>query len=499
MLKKIRVFVSIILFAFITLYFLDFAGFLPANLDYLTKIQFIPALLALNMFIVIAWIVATVIFGRVYCSSVCPMGIYQDLVAWLSKKIVKKKKYTYSRAKNTLRWSVLGATIICFVFGFTFLLGLLDPYGAYGRIATHIFRSAYIAGNNLLETIFTSFNNYTFYKVSFYVISVFSTTVALVTLLIIGILAWKNGRTYCNTICPVGTALGLLSKYALFKIQFVDEHCNSCGLCGGKCKASCIDSVNKQIDHSRCVTCFNCLESCNRNAMKYAFVGPRHRKVARAIPAFTYQKGTPDESKRRFLSATLLTGVAVGTMLAKKVSATVLSDAGLKTRTPVAPPGALSFDHLRQKCISCHLCVSQCPSHVIKPAFMEYGLGGIMQPILYFDLGFCNYDCTVCGDVCPSGAIISLNKKKKNQTQIGQVVFVRQNCIVVTDNRHCGACSQHCPTEAISMISYRDGLSIPFTKTEICVGCGACEYVCPATPSKAIYVEGVARQNIIGL
>jgi polyferredoxin len=231
MLKKIRVTLSVIIIALITLYFLDFRGFLPEGLKFLTEIQFIPALLSLNAIVLIALLLLTLLFGRVYCSSICPMGIYQDFTAWLSKKYSKKKRYNYSKAKNILRWSVLGATVVAFIASLNFLVGLLDPYGAYGRIATHIFKPAYLAGNNLLETIFTSFGNYSFYKVSIYTLSVSSMIIALITLLVIGYLAWKGGRTYCNTICPVGTTLGFFSKYSLFKVQFVNEKCNMCGLC----------------------------------------------------------------------------------------------------------------------------------------------------------------------------------------------------------------------------------------------------------------------------
>jgi polyferredoxin len=215
MLKKIRVILSLLLFSLITFYFLDFRDLLPKGIDVLAKIQFIPALLSLNILILTSLLLLTLLFGRVYCSSVCPMGVYQDVVAWLSKRFTRKKKYTFSRAKSILRWGVLGATVVAFIFGFTFLVGLLDPYGAYGRMATHLLRPAYLAGNNLLESIFTSFNNYSFYKVSIYMLSLFSTLIALITLAVIGYLAWRNGRTWCNTICPVGTTLGFLSKFAL--------------------------------------------------------------------------------------------------------------------------------------------------------------------------------------------------------------------------------------------------------------------------------------------
>lgn len=486
MLKKIRVILSLLLFSLITLYFLDFRGFLPESFSFLAKIQFIPALLAVNILILASLLLLTLLFGRVYCSSICPMGVYQDVVAWLSKKFVRKKKYTYSKAKNILRWSILAATVVAFIFGFAFLVGLLDPYGAYGRMVTHLLRPAYLAGNNLLEAIFTTFNNYAFYKVSIYSLSLFSSVTALITLGVIGYLAWRNGRTYCNTICPVGTTLGFLSKYSLFKVRFVDDKCNMCGLCTMKCKASCIDSKNKQIDYSRCITCFNCIEVCNRDAMKYQFV---KNPVTMAKPV--------NDSRRRFLSASLVTGLAAGNLIAQEVTNGLLPKKELKRKVPIAPPGAVSFDHLREKCISCHLCVSKCPSHVIKPAFLEYGLGGIMQPKLYFDRGFCNYDCTICGDVCPTGAIHPLTKEEKNHTQMGQVQFIIENCIVYYDETSCGACSEHCPTQAVHMVPYKGALTIPETDTSICVGCGGCEYVCPAIPFKAIYVEGLTTQNII--
>ena len=381
--------------------------------------------------------------------------------------------------------------MISFIFGFNFLVGLLDPYGAYGRIVTHIFRPAYLAGNNLLEYIFSSAGNHTFYKVGIYGLGLFSTLIALATLIGIGLLAWRNGRTYCNTICPVGTLLGFISRYSIFRIQFDDSKCNSCGLCTMNCKASCINSKDKEVDYSRCVTCFNCVEACNRNAMHYA---PYNRSKKTSIQQL---QENIDESKRRFLSATIITATAATGLLAQKVALPLDGKRSIKRNLPIVPPGGLRVDNLQEKCISCHLCVSKCPSHVIKPAFMEYGLGGMMQPRLYFEHGFCNYDCTVCTDVCPSGALLPITKEEKHRSQVGQVRFVRDNCIVYTDETNCGACSEHCPTQAVHMVPYKNELTIPETDVSICVGCGGCEYVCPAIPHKAIYVEGLKKHNIL--
>ncbi len=493
MLKKIRIGVSIIIFTIITLYFLDFRELLPQSLHYLAKIQFIPALLALNVIILTSLVALTFVFGRVYCSSICPMGIYQDVVGWLSKKAKRKKRYTYSPAKTIWRWATLSLVLVAFLFGFTFLLGLLDPYGAYGRIATHLFRPAYLAGNNLLETIFTQFNNYTFFRVGIHLLSVVSTAIGLVTLLGIGFLAWRNGRTYCNTLCPVGTVLGSISRFSLIKVQFDNEKCNSCGLCSMKCKASCINSKEKTVDYSRCINCFNCVEVCKRDAMHYKPIWNKQPSVTEA-PVIV----EVNQSKRRFLSTTFTTGMAATSLLAKAATGVSLKQE-VKRKQPIAPPGVQNIDRLLQKCISCHLCVTKCPSHVIKPALFEYGLGGIMQPKLYFDHGFCNYDCTVCGDVCPTGAILPLTKDEKHHTQMGQVNFIIENCIVYYDETSCGACSEHCPTQAVSMIPYKDSLTIPHIEPSICVGCGGCEYVCPAIPFKAIYVEGLSAQQTIEL
>lgn len=495
MLKKIRIAVSILLFAWITFYFIDFAGILPQNLHFIADIQFVPALLAVHVWILAALVLLTLILGRVYCSSICPLGILQDIISWFSKKMNKRKKFHFVSEKKILRWTIFSITVIGFLFGFTFLVALLDPYGAYGRIATHLFRPAYLQGNNWLDRLFSSFDNYTFKQVKIYSFGALSFIVALITFVAIGILSWRNGRTYCNTICPVGTILGFLSRFSMFKPTFVSEKCNSCGLCSMKCKASCIDSKNTKIDYSRCVSCFNCIEVCNRNAMKYKFTPVRKNKSTEHEISYLSKtdKPTIDVSKRRFLQTTLLTGVAASNLFAQNI----LPKRTLQRKMPVAPPGAIDLDSFNQKCISCHLCVSKCPSQIIRPALLEYGLGGMMQPKLSFDNGFCNFDCVICSDMCPTDALIPISKEKKQRTQIGVVHFVIENCIVNYDNRKCGACAELCPTKAVRMVPYKNSLTIPEIEPQICIGCGACEYVCPAIPHKAIYVEGVEKQNLI--
>ena len=476
MLRKIRIGISALFFVLITFFFLDFAEILPNSFHRLAHLQFVPALLSLSVGILLFLIVLTLLFGRIYCSTICPMGILQDIIARLSKSTSKKKKrYSYSPAKNRLRWSVLGGTVISFLCGFTFIVGLLEPYSAYGRIVVHVFKPIYMLGNNLLESSFSKFDNYTFYQVDTSILSISSLFIAVVILTMIFIMAWKHGRTWCNTICPVGTILGLLSRFSLFKVRIDSDKCNSCGLCATKCKAACINSKEHTIDYGRCVDCFDCLGGCKQKALIYQ-------------PSLS----PTDSSKRRFLVAGLLTAGAVPKLLSQ-VKESVASLEGKKVykkENPVTPPGSVSREHFQQQCTSCHLCISKCPSHVLKPAFMEYGLAGVMQPTVSFEKGFCNFDCTVCGDVCPNGAILPISVKQKHLTQMGYVVFIEENCIVYTDGTSCGACSEHCPTQAVAMVPYKDGLTIPHVNKEICVGCGGCEYVCPARPFRAIYIEG---------
>jgi len=464
MLKKLRVTASLIIFSLLTFYFLDFAGILPLQIHVLGQIQFIPVwlshnALAMGFLLVCAWL-----FGRVYCSFICPMGIFQDIANRCPKS---KRKRFYKKNNPILRWSILAIFLVLFNLNYTIAVGLLDPYSAYGRIAVHIFKPVYLAMNNALAYIFNHFGNYAFYRTEIAILSVLSLSVALLTFTIIGVLAWAKGRLYCNTICPVGTIYGLFNKFSLFKIRIDSDKCSSCGICAKKCKASCLDAETKSIDYSRCVNCFNCINNCNNKAISFAM----NKKKPEVQPAV-------DKSKRKFLLAGLTVAATAPAVFAQT-----------KTNA-ISPPGAVSAEHLLKHCSSCHLCISKCPSKVLKPAFMEYGIGGMMMPVMYFEKGFCNFDCTVCTDVCPNGALTSLTVGQKHRLQVGRVVFEPELCIVHTEGTSCGACSEHCPTQAVKMVPYKNGLTVPSIDAELCVGCGGCEFICPVRPNRAIYVEG---------
>lgn len=469
MLKKIRTAVAVMVIAFLTFGFIDFSGLIENPL--LQKIQFGPALLSLSIVTLVCLIAATLLLGRLYCSVICPLGIFQDLFNWLAKKFNKKKKYEFRQEKPWLRWGVLIGLVIAWLLGFTFLVGLVEPYSAYGRMADELFKPVYLFGNNILAWFSEKSGSYRFFKMAISMKSVTAFVVAVLTLLIIGHISYHHGRTWCNTVCPVGTLLGFLSRFSLLKIRIDTDKCNRCGACSKKCKSFCIDSKNRAIDYSRCVDCFDCIGACRQKAISF---GPAPRKAVKS-------DAPVDESKRDFLKSALVLAAAVPAAAQAKVT-------GSKDgRVPMSPPGSVSHDNLLQHCTACHLCVSKCPSHVLKPAALEYGLGGIMQPVMKFDQGYCNYDCTICSQVCPNGAIKPLSIEQKHKTQPGRVVFDITRCIVNLQRTSCGACAEHCPVQAIHMVPFEGGLTIPETTPDMCVGCGGCEFICPA---HAVRIEG---------
>ena len=502
MLRKIRQILAILFFALITLLFLDFTGTIHAWFGWMAKIQFLPAVLALNVGVILFLVVLTLLFGRVYCSVICPMGVFQDAVSWMSG-LRKKKKYrfSYSSEKRILRYAVLALFIIALVAGVGSFVALLAPYSSYGRMANNLFAPLYGWGNNLLAYFAERADSYAFYETSVWLKSLPTFLVALVTFIVVAVLAWKNGRTYCNTICPVGTVLGFLSRYSLFRISIDAGKCTSCSLCSRKCKAACIDYKNHNVDYSRCVSCMDCIGTCKHDAISYR---PAWKKRATEAPADGQQAAVKETSasRRSFLTATA--GLASASLLKaqeKKVDGglAVIEEKKIPARAAaIVPPGAWSSRHFLQHCTACQLCVSVCPNEVLRPSG---DLMKLMQPEMSYERGYCRPECTKCSEVCPARAIRPISLAEKSSIQIGHAVWIKDNCIPLTDGVECGNCARHCPTGAIQMVPSEEGdpesLKIPVINTERCIGCGACENLCPSRPFSAIYVEGHLEHRML--
>ena len=486
MLRKIRIFLATVMFIGITLLFLDFTGTLHHWLSWMPKVQFLPALLAMNFIVVGALLILTLVFGRIYCSVICPLGVMQDVLARLNRK---RNKYSYSKAVSWLRYTMLVVMVVAFFAGLASLVALLAPYSSFGRIATHLLQPLWMLGNNVLASIAENADSYAFYNVDVWMRGLPTFLIALVTFCIIAVLAWKHGRTYCNTICPVGTVLGFFARFSWFKVVFDEEKCRNCSMCSKNCKAACIDYKTHSVDYSRCVTCGNCLEKCKFDALHYAHKAPSKAKAESPSKA-----ESADQGKRSFLLATALATTAALAQEKKKVDgglAAIEDKVAPNRQTPILPPGARSAANMAKRCTACQLCVSECPNQVLRPSGE---LSTLMQPVMSYERGYCRPECTRCSSVCPTGAIQRIEDDEKSSIQIGHAVWVKKNCVAITDKVECGNCARHCPVGAIEMIPLdeedEDTPFVPAVNVERCIGCGACEHLCPARPLPAIYVEG---------
>jgi ferredoxin len=488
-LKKVRVIVSLIFIITISLLYFDlsfsiqsaFAGyplffqFIPSILSFISVVSF-----AAIGFIIVIFI--TLLFGRVYCSTICPLGILQDVFTFIRKKI-KHKNYWLTKPFTKTRNIILVATILVFLLGSSIGLNLLDPYSNFGRIVTNVFRPLLIGINNLASYVLEIFDSYMISPVEFKGINIFSLSFSFLVLVTVGWMSYFHGRIFCNTICPVGSFLGLLSKISLFKIGIIESNCISCGECETVCKSNCIESESKYIDFSRCVGCFNCFDTCPSIGISYV---PRYSN---------YDEVSYDKDKRSFLKkiGVFIIGSSIIAKAQEKIEVYIKNKTPENRTNPVSPPGSISIENFTNNCTACHLCVSSCPTQVLQPSFLEYGLLGIMQPRMDYLSSFCNYDCKICTEVCPSGAIISNDLESKKSIQMGKAIFIKDNCVVYTQKTDCGACAEHCPTKAVKMeLDLEVNKKAPKVTDEICVGCGACEFACPTIPYKAIYVDGNA-------
>jgi ferredoxin len=372
--------------------------------------------------------------------------------------------------------------VISFLFGSILLLNLLDPYSNFGKIWSDLARPFLVLINNILVKVLEKFNLFILYPVELKHIHWGTLVYPMIFLVTIVIMSVFRGRLFCNTLCPVGATLGLISKFSVYKIKIDDSACTRCGKCSSVCKAECIDVKAEIVDFTRCVGCFNCLKACSEKGIGFKLALKKNEPVIQG-----------NRRKEFFGKIILYLGGASIIIQKLQASESGKSDKSIiqiKKNYPVSPPGSLSIENFIKRCTACHLCVSTCPTYVLQPSFLQYGWVGIMQPFMDYSQSFCNYECIKCSEVCPTGAIMKLSAERKKTTQIGTVNFIKKNCIVYTKDTACGACSEHCPTKAVQMISYKGALTIPATNIDICIGCGACEYACPASPNKAIYVDG---------
>ena len=497
-LKPLRVAVALVFLAGLTAAFADFRGLVPARLGHwLAAVQFTPSLLALGsgaaaLFVFAGLIGVTLAFGRVYCSTVCPLGLLQDAIARIAAWLRPRRRLLPFRPGSIwLRYGSLVAAILTIAGGAeTIAYAHADPYSNFGRIVSGLFRPLLAAANNTLVTPAAALGLGWLYRVPppWPGLAVL-VPAAIMLALVAGLAVWRE-RIYCNTLCPLGTLLGLLARGSAFRLALDRSSCTRCAECVRVCKAQCLDLRTGAIDASRCVACFNCVTACPEQGVGYRLAWTRRSAVP--VPASPPSAGP---SRREFLAATT-TALAAAAGASRLFAATATGGPPPQNSSrAISQPGAAGVGRFLERCTACQLCVSACPTHVLQAASVEYGFAGFMKPRLDYTAAFCNFDCRRCGEVCPTGAIARLDLADKQVTRIGLARLDLEKCIVKTKGTDCAACSEHCPTKAVDTIPYGENLRLPQVTDDLCIGCGACEYACPAQPQKAISVAGRWRHE----
>lgn len=494
-LKRIRVAVSLAMLAVVTLLVTTLEARIALALDPAAHLQLMPLALAGAGTAVALWLAVTIIFGRLYCSTVCPMGTLQDIFSHLrhmTRRSRMRHPFHYSAPRNRFRYAFLTVVAGCAIVGVAVIPTLFDPYSAYGRICSELLQPIVRWGEGA----------------PVFVASWLAFGIAAATLAAVAWFSFRHGRIICNTVCPVGSSLSIFSRYSLFHFDIDTDLCINCRQCERACKAECISMADHVVDGSRCVACFNCVDVCDTHAISYTFRRkrlslPLMQRVESAPTPMTASPSEPrvkDDSKpvridrRKFLATGLLVAAtpAIGAVSrgTNRIAALTTGGKPLERTRPVVPPGRRNMADFLEKCTGCGLCVAHCPAKVLRPSSNELGWLHMLHPIMDFERSYCRYNCTRCTELCPTGALLPLTPEEKHIFIIGHARVEAANCI------GCGLCSTRCPRHAITMTVRPEGgpgssLMLASVDTSLCIGCGACEYICPATPVKAIVVNGI--------
>jgi polyferredoxin/ferredoxin len=468
--------------------FLDFDPLV--SLTTLLASHTLPAAFLLSL----AAIVLTIVLGRVFCGWACPLGTMNNIVGSFQKHRPGVMPRTWYRFK----YYVLIFLVVSSLFKLQ-LAGIMDPLALtirsfsvtisplFNYCVRAVFDAAYTANPldisvvsepiyDILKKTFLSFTQ-PFYRQGIFI--------GLIFLLILGLNLWER-RFWCKVICPLGALLGLLSRYSFLKLK-LSEGCKECGVCATVCQGNALPDKRDQWLGTECLMCRNCDDICTAEAI--SFGGPRKF----AAPAL-------DLGRRRVIAAAVSGVVAVPLL-----RTTPFAGAGGRNPLLIRPPGSLEEKAFLARCVKCGECLKVCLTNGLQPTLLEAGLEGIWSPVLVPRLGYCEYRCTLCGQVCPTGAIKQLTMGEKARTKIGLAMIDKGRCLPWAHGRPCIVCEEVCPTPKKAiwfedvMVTERDGRKVslkqPHVDLELCIGCGICETKCPVLGTPAITVTSIGESR----
>ena len=437
----------------------------------------------------------TLIFGRIFCGFICPLGTLHHMAS-RCRPALRGDRMIQANQKGPgqrIKYFFLIALLLSALMGVN-LAGILDPISLLFRsLALAIFPGFGLGAKELFDWTSTSdlslLKNLGYgaevlispvfgYGYKSYQTGWFIGVVFLATLFLNRI----RPRFWCRYLCPLGALLGLFSRFTLLRLEKYQEKCTNCNACTNACQGAASPIPGKAWESSECLMCFNCFDSCPEDALSFRLRWyPRLNKKT-------------DMGRRAVLTG-LLAGFSMPLLGRLDAQAYKSPDSCL-----IRPPGAINEKDFLGLCQRCGLCMKVCPTNVINPTLAEAGVLGFWTPHLVMVNGYCEYTCTLCGHVCPTGAIRGLTVKEKTQgpVKIGSAYLDRGRCLPWSGNGPCIVCEEHCPTspKAIyfkkEVVTLPDGKSapvqLPYVDLKQCIGCGICEYKCPVKGRPAILV-----------
>jgi polyferredoxin len=438
--------------------------------------------------------IATAILGRVFCGWVCPLGTLNHIMGSLKKR----RSDTMNRDWYRVKYYILIFLVVSSLFTLQ-IVGIMDPisllirslsisvYPLFSYTIRSVFDTIYDlhpAGivdisesiYDLLKKGILSFNQPFFNQGVF---------IGLIFFIILGLNLLER-RFWCRYLCPLGALLGILSRYSLLK-RSVSEGCNECGSCASVCQGSASPDKREDWKSAECLYCWNCENLCPQDAVRFGFFKKR-------------ESADIDLGRRR-----VVTSMLTGALAVPLLRTTPLSKSNISSPKLIRPPGALEEKEFLKRCVKCGECMKVCITNGLQPTFLEAGIEGIWSPVLVPVIGYCEFRCTLCGQVCPTGAIKELEIKEKKEVKIGLAMIDKSRCLPYAHATPCIVCEEVCPTpkKAIwfesAKVKNRLGMETviqqPRVDLELCIGCGICETKCPVKSRPAIYVTSIGESR----